>query len=237
MSRNNRPFQPGPTLARRRVLAGAAALPLLPPLAGCARVLASAAAARSFGLDGESLKEQVDRDQIRWAVSTDHFAISEPMVKTYPPVTLLVQGSLEPIELGDQMSTYTKLEDLGNFADAHGIDRVDNTPTVWLFQWVERAQGPMIFETGFVVPEGARCPENRNGYRIKRIGALKVSSIVYRGPYPFEPNSGWSQIRWAERAAEKGFQYTEKLYRELYYRHGGKRPRRPRVTAIEISIA
>ena len=40
----------------------------------------------------------------------------------------------------------------------------------------------------------------------------------------------------AQNAKEKGLEYTEKLYRELYFRDGGKRPRRPRITVIEISI-
>jgi hypothetical protein len=194
-------------------------------------------AARGFGFDGDALKDMVDRDQINWATRTESFAISEPVSRTYPPVTLLVQGSPQPINLGREMSPYTRLDDIRSFAREHGIDQLANTPTVWLYQWVSRAQGPMIFETGFVVLEGTQCPENAQGYRIKRLSPIKVCSIVYRGPYPSEPDSGWDQIRWAERAKENGFEYTEKLYRELYFREGKDKSKRQRITVVEISIA
>lgn len=223
--------------SRRSLFAGMAAVPVLSHVAGCANVLSGFEGAKGSGFDADSLKEHVDRDQVNWAVQTDHFAISEPVARTYPPATLLVQGSLQAINLGGEMSPYTKLEDLRWFAEENHIELVGNAPTVWLYQWVSRAQGPMVFETGFVVQKGSQCPNNAHGYRIKHLAAVKVSSIVYRGPYPNEPSSGWSQIRWAERAKEKGFEYTEKLYRELYFREGGKAPKRPRITVIEISIA
>jgi hypothetical protein len=223
---------------RREVLVGLSAAPLASHFAGCASLFnRSTARSAASGFDLDAMKDAVDGDQVNWAVKTDAYAISEPVVRTYPPVTLLVQGSREPIGLGREMSPYTKMDDLGRFADEHQIPRISNTPTIWLFQWVSGAQGPMIFETGFVVADEAPCPHNAAGYRIKRLEALKLCSIVYRGPYPFEDNSGWNEIRWAERAKAKGFQYTEKLYRELYVRDGGKQPKRPRITVVEIAIA
>jgi hypothetical protein len=229
---NGAAFERG--VSRRSLLAG---LACLSPVAGCAGALGSSHSLDTSGLDAEALQEQVDRDQVEWAVESEHFAISQPVLKRYPPVTLLVQGSRQPINLGEEMAPYTKLIALREFAGEHQIETVGNAPTVWLYQWVSRAQGPMIFETGFVVPDGSRCPENPQGYRMKHLGPLKVCSIVYRGPYPAEPNSGWNQIRWAERAKERGFAYTERLYRELYLRDGLKKPTRTRITVVEISVA
>jgi hypothetical protein len=225
------------TSTRRSLLATMASFPVLAQVAGCAGVLRSSVNAADAGLDTNALKESVDGDQIKWAVRTEHFAISDPVSRTYPPVTLLVQGSPRAINLGSEMLPYTKLEDLQKFAGEHDIETAANAPTVWLYQWLEKAQGPMIFETGFVVQDGAQCPPNAHGYRIKRLASLKVCSIVYRGPHPSEPNSGWGQIRWAERAKSKGFEYDEKIYRELYVRDGGKKAKRPRITVVEISIA
>ncbi len=224
----------GRGVSRRGLLAGVACLS---PIAGCASVFGETQTLETVGFDADALKEQVDRDQLDWAARTEHFAISQPVVKHYPPVTLLVQGSRQPINLGEEMAPHTNLVPLREFAGEHQIETVSNAPTVWLYQWVSRAQGPMVFETGFVVPNGSRCPENREGYRIKHLGPLKVCSIVYRGPYLSEPNSGWHQIRWAERAKHKGFEYTEKLYRELYLRDGPKRSPRERITVVEISVA
>ena len=229
--------EPGQAINRRTARLGFASIPLSGGIAGCASLLGNSYRARGLGFDGDSLKETVDRDQIKWAMRTESFAVSEPVATTYPPVTLLVQGSLRPINLGREMSAYTSLDDVRAFAREHGIDPVADTPTVWLYQWVSRAQGPMIFETGFVVPDGTQCPQNARGYRIKQLGPVRVSSIVYRGPYRAEPGSGWDQIRWAERAKEKGFEYTEQLYRELYFRDGKATSKLRRITVVEISIA
>jgi hypothetical protein len=174
--------------------------------------------------------------QLSWAVTTDHFAISEPVARSRPAASFLVRSSGVPITLGNPMTPFMNTRPLRQFMKTHGISALADTPQdVWLYHWVEKAQGPMIFEVGVVVDEALVCPENDQGFCIRRLPPSRFSSIIYKGPFPSEPNSGWSQIDWAGRAKAGGFVYTEKLYRELYH-HYDHDHTHAHVTEIEISI-
>ena len=146
-----------------------------------------------------------------------HYRIHECVVKEYPAWRLLVQSSMEPIELGEAMLPFMDTERIHAYARSSGFERRDNTPIeVYVFNWVEHAQGPMIFDVGYVVDDDFRMQSGPE-FVIKELPTLKVASIIYHGPFPHERMSGWGNIEWEQRARDKGLVYTEKLYRELYH--------------------
>ncbi len=134
------------------------------------------------------------------------------------------------------MLPYMQLDDLRDFMDKYQIARGADTPEeVYLYNWVDKAQGAMIFQTGFVVNRVNINAVSPTTFKLVQLPDLKVCSILYIGPFPYQKNSGWGKIAWERRAAEAGYKYTEVLYRELYHRYdfGGKNQH---VTEIEISI-
>ena len=107
---------------------------------------------------------------------------------------------------------------LWDFVNEHNISRKDNSPVeVYLYNWIEKAQGPMVFDVGLVVENDMADIENDHGFIVKKYPAMKFASIIYQGPFPHEPMSGWGNIKWEQRAKEKRLVYTERLYRELYH--------------------
>lgn len=147
-----------------------------------------------------------------------HYAIYDCVVKECPAATFFVQTSGTPINLGKEMLPLMNTEKLWSFIDEHDVPRRDDTPMeVYLYHWTERAQGPMVFDVGVVVEDDFEGVDNNDGFVVKRLPPLKVASIVYHGPFPHQPMSGWGNIEWEQRAREKGFVYTERLYRELYH--------------------
>ncbi len=111
-------------------------------------------------------------------------------------------------------------EKLWEFVNEHDIPRKDNSPVeVYLYNWVDKAQGPMVFDVGLVVEDSMEDIENGHGFVVKRYPSMKFASVIYHGPFPHEPKSGWGNIHWERRAKNKGLVYTERLYRELYHQY------------------
>ena len=168
------------------------------------------------------------------AEQDEHFTIYDLGVKEYPPATFLVQSSVLPINLGQDMTPYMDTAELWDFIRANQVKLKDDTPSeVYLYNWIEGAQGPMVFDVGVVVAEGTEIDPG-SGFEIKRYPAMKFASLIYEGPFPHEPNSGWQQLRWEERAKEKGLVYTERLYRELYHAFDHETHRH--ITEVQIEI-
>ena len=178
----------------------------------------------------------VDQKKYQVAESGGNYIVTQPVVKYYQPTRLLVKSSPQPIDLGPEMFPYMELSDLRAFMSRHQIRKASDTPAeVYLYNWVDGAQGAMIFQTGCVVDQVNPDLVSSTAFRLVQLPALKVCSILYIGPFPYQKNSGWGQIDWERRAAEAGYKYTEVLYRELYHRYdfGGNNQH---VTEIEISI-
>ena len=172
------------------------------------------------------LLEPVEQDE--------YFTIYDLGVKEYPPATFLVQSSVQPINLGRDMQPFMDTTKLWDFVQTNGVKLKDDTPSeVYLYNWIEGAQGPMVFDVGVVVQEDAAVDPG-SGFEIKRYPAMKFASLIYEGPFPHEPDSGWQQLRWEERAKEKGLVYTERLYRELY--HAFDHETRRHITEVQIEI-
>ena len=164
-----------------------------------------------------------------------HFAIYDLGVKTYPPTTFLVQSSGQPIDLGEEMVPLMDTTELWAFVKAHDIPlQNDARVEVYLYNWVDRAQGPMIFDVGVAIADDTPDIDEASGFEIKRYPAMKFASLVYEGPFPHQENSGWDRIRWEDRAKDNGFVYTERLYRELYHRVDYETHRH--VTEVQIEI-
>ena len=165
--------------------------------------------------------------------SGELFAIYDLGVKVYPPATFLVQSSGEAIGLGAEMAPLMDTARLWDAVRERGIAVLQNSPAeVYLYNWVDGAQGDMVFDVGVAVDGGVAAPP---GFVIRSYAALKVASLLYVGPFPHEAGTGWQELRWEDRARERGQVYTEKLYRELYHRFDYS-PAGERAHVVEVQI-
>ena len=179
--------------------------------------------------------DSVSQGRAKMTEKTEHYGIYECLVKEYPAATFLVRTSRQPINLGEEMQPFMDTSEFWDFLTQHKIEsQADSPKEVYLFNWVYKAQGPMIFDVGIMVDDETQVPLNGKDYVLKRYGPLKVASIIYRGPFPYQKNSGWQRIQWEERAKQKGLKYTETLYRELYHHYDFENNQH--ITEIQIEI-
>ena len=187
-------------------------------------------------MDSRQVIQAVQNGSLTVIEDNPYYKIYDCVVKEYPAWKLFVQTSGEPISLGSAMLPLLDTQQLRQFAEAHGLVRRDNTPLeIYCYHWVERAQGPMVFDVGFVVNDDCQVMANEHGFVCKDLPPLKVASIIYQGPFPHEPMSGWGNIEWERRAQEKGLVYTERLYRELYHAYDFEHSQH--ITEIQMAIA
>ena len=201
-------------------------------LAGCGQP--DTVTEQTSGMDTARIVAAVRAGLLEPVEQGEHFAIYDLGVKEYPGTTFLVQSSGQPINLGQEMLPYMDTGKLWDFVRTAGVKPKDDTPSeVYLYNWIEGAQGPMVFDVGVVVEDGTEV-DAASGFEVKRYPAMKFASLIYEGPFPHEPNSGWQQLRWEERAEEKGLVYTERLYRELY--HAFDHQTQQHITEVQIEI-
>jgi len=116
----------------------------------------------------------------------------------------------------------------------NNIRVLQQSPTeVYLYNWVDGAQGAMVFDVGVVVPDDLNAVPPP--LLLRRVGPLKMASLLYVGPFPRESGTGWQELRWEERARQAGHKYTERLYRELYH-HFDYAPSGNRQHVVEVQI-
>ncbi len=189
---------------------------------------------RSTLSSGAVLDELRDERLVRLEAEP-HYTIYDAGVKQAAAMTLLVQSSGLPISLGAEMRPYMDTVRLWEYVRANDVPLKPDSPAeVYVYNWVDRAQGPMVFDVGVVVEDGYRGVDPESRFVVKRYSAMKVASLVYEGPFPHQPNSGWHRIRWEDRARDKGLVYTERVYRELYHRYDYQTHRH--VTEIQIEV-
>ena len=165
----------------------------------------------------------------------DHYSIYDAGVKSYGACRALVQSSIEPISLGREMAPLMNTEALWNHIDVQGVRILRDSPIeIYVYNWITRAQGDMIFDVGVILEADYEMDELPKALKIKSYPAMKFASLIYIGPFPHQSNSGWQHIRWDARAAEKGLRYNEKMYRELYHKYDYDQFQH--VTEIQISI-
>jgi len=201
-------------------------------LAGCEQP--DTGAVQTSGMETARIVSAVRGGLLEPVEQGEHFAIYDVGVKEYPATTFLVQSSGQPINLGEEMLPYMDTANLWNFVRTADVKPRDDTPTeVYLYNWIDSAQGPMVFDVGVVVEDGTEI-DPASGFELKRYPAMTFASLIYEGPFPHEPNSGWQKLRWEERAEEKGLVYTQRLYRELY--HAFDHQTQQHITEVQIEI-
>lgn len=167
----------------------------------------------------------------------EHYAIYDAGVKSYPATTFLVQSSGTPINLGIDMQPLMDTTRLHRFIAANSIAvKTESPPEVYLYNWVDGAQGAMVFDVGVVVEEHIADVAPDTGFTVRRYPPMRFASLIYEGPFPHEEQSAWHRIRWEERAKAAGHVYTERLYRELYHTYDYASAPRRHVTEIQIEI-
>ena len=179
--------------------------------------------------------EQVDSGTLDLLEQTPHYLICQPVLKEYLPSEYLVKSSGTPIGPGDERLPFMDLTDLRDFMARHGMEKSDDSPDeVHLYNWVERAHGPMIFQTGFFVDYINEHLLNETPYELICLPPLKMCSMLYVGPFGWQEHSGIDHIRIEEVAASAGLVYTEQLYRVLRHRHDWTN--NLHVVEVEISV-
>lgn len=165
----------------------------------------------------------------------DHYEIYDAGVKSYGSCRALVQSSVTPIALGRDMRPFMDTEDLWNYVDEYDVAILDDSPVeIYVYDWITKAQGEMIFDVGVILKADANPEELPPNFLVKSYQAMRFASLVYIGPFPHQSNSGWEHIRWDERAAEKDLRYNEDIYRELYHHFDYEEFQH--VTEIQISV-
>ena len=184
--------------------------------------------------ESDRLVELVNAGALTPIARGERFAIYDLGVKAYPRATFLVQSSVTPINLGAEMSSLMDTAGLWAAIRENDIRVLQQSPTeVYLYNWVDGAQGAMVFDVGVVVPsEFDAAPP---GLLLRNVGPLKMASLLYVGPFPHDPDTGWQELRWEERARNAGHKYTERLYRELYH-HFDYTPSGNRQHVVEVQI-
>ena len=187
-------------------------------------------------IESSQILKQVDLKKYEVAEVGENYIITQPVIKHYGKAQMLVKSSQTPIDLGSEMFPYMDLTDLRAFMKQYKIERDSDSPEeIYLYNWVDGAQSSMIFQTGYMV---GNVPQNilaKSTFSLVHLLPLKVASILYIGPFPYQEKSGWSRINWEKRAAAAGLEYSEVLYRELYHRYDFDGANQ-HVTEIEISI-
>ena len=180
--------------------------------------------------------KQIEFKKYEVAEIGENYIITQPVIKHYGKTQMLVKSSQNPIDLGSEMLPYMDLADLRDFMEQYKIERSSDSPEeIYLYNWVDGAQGSMIFQTGYIVEDVPQKALAESTFSLIHLAPLKVASILYIGPFPYQEKSGWSRINWEKRAAAAGLEYSEVLYRELYHRYDFDGANQ-HVTEIEISI-
>ena len=177
----------------------------------------------------------LEMDELPVLVSGPTYKIYDAGVKQYGVLTALVQSSNKPISLGAEMRPYIDTQRFWTFVQSNGIEPLGDAPQeIYVYNWLEKAQGKMIFDVGIPVSDNEVDRTLPNWLEIKSYKPMKVASLVYVGPFPHQDGSGWKEIRWEDRAEDKGCVYDERMYRELYHRYDFSKNQH--IAEIQISV-
>ena len=186
-------------------------------------------------LSSSEVTHAIETGEYKLLASEPTYKIYDAGVKQYDAITALVQSSNTPISLGAEMRPYMDTERFWIFVRSNDVRFRDDSPQeIYVYNWIERAQGKMIFDVGIPIHEKELDKELPNWLQIKSYKPMKFASLVYVGPFPHQDGSGWEEIRWEDRARDKGCVYDERVYRELYHRYDYQKYQH--ITEIQISI-
>ena len=186
-------------------------------------------------LASKTVLQAIEKNDLQILESGTTFTIYDAGVKRYREFTALVQSSNEPISLGAEMRPYMDTQRFWAFVRENEVNIPEDSPQeIYVYNWIEKAQGKMIFDVGVRMLDSALKNPLPKWLQIKSYEPMKFASLVYVGPFPHQNDSGWEKIRWEERAKEKGCVYDERMYRELYHRYDFQKNQH--VTEIQISV-
>ena len=105
-------------------------------------------------LSSSKVIQAVEEDTLRVLESGPTFKIYDAGVKQYGELTALVQSSNTPISLGEEMRPYMNTQRLWTFFRNNDISLQDDPPEeLYVYNWIEKAQGKMIFDVGIPIRE------------------------------------------------------------------------------------
>lgn len=186
-------------------------------------------------LTSSSVLDAIEKKELQILESGTSFTIYEAGVKRYGEFTALVQSSDEPISLGAEMRPYMDTQRFWTYVRNNDVKIPDDSPQeIYVYNWIEKAQGKMIFDVGVPIRSQLRDKSLPKWLQLKTFEPMKYASLVYVGPFPHQEGSGWEEIRWEDRAKSKGCVYDERMYRELYHRFDYQNNQH--VTEIQISV-
>ena len=97
-------------------------------------------------IESSQILKQVDLKKYEVAEVGENYIITQPVIKHYGKTQMLVKSSQTPIDLGSEMFPYMDLTDLRAFMKQYKIERDSDSPEeIYLYNWVDGAQGSMIF--------------------------------------------------------------------------------------------
>ena len=166
------------------------------------------------------------------AEKTSHYEYSNVFLTDYPPVTLFVLSSGEPIDFAEMPKYFSQIEAIDQTAHEAGLEQIEDSSPIWLYHNQgdqpldpsgNTVRSPFVFEIGYPIapiqePFEKSSPEG-GVFMVKRLRALSVASIIYRGSFPYQENSGFVEacqtLLPAIEAA--GLSCAHTLYREIYH--------------------
>lgn len=186
-------------------------------------------------LSASKVIQAIENNEFKILETGPTYKIYDAGVKQYGELTALVQSSNTPISLGAEMRPFIDTQRLWAFFRNSDLTLQDDSPEeIYFYNWIEKAQGKMIFDVGMAIREQRVGKPLPDWLQIKNYKPMKFASLVYVGPFPYQEGSGWEKIRWEDRAREKGCVYDERMYRELYHKYDF--PTNQHITEIQISI-
>ena len=186
-------------------------------------------------LGSSQVMQAIEDDALKVIESGPTYTIYDAGVKRYGKLTALVQSSKTPISLGTEMRPFMDTQRFWAYFRDNGFSPQKDSPEeIYVYNWVEKAQGKMVFDVGIPVGDMKVDKTLPDWLQIKSYQPMKVASLVYVGPFPHQEDSGWEEIRWEDRAREKGCVYDERVYRELYHKYDFQTNQH--ITEVQISI-
>ncbi len=180
----------------------------------------------------QALLEAYMAGDIPMARETEHYAYSEVFFCEVAPTPVFLLSSVEPIDFGQMPGYFGRIDDIDAAADEAGVTPPDGVTPMWLYHNAadqpldpggNPVRSPFRFEIGFEIESGhgafrQESPEG-GAFKVDALPAMAVASVIYRGSFPHQENSGfdeaWMTLVPAAEAAGLRCAYT--LYREIYH--------------------
>jgi len=181
---------------------------------------------------------------------TEHFTYTEIFLGEYPECMVGVVAGEDPIPFGGMSKYYDQSDHLLAYLHRRRF-RIDNdAPEMWMYHnnpdqppdpGGNPVREPFRFEVGHILKPETPASDFQSSagctFVTKPLRALSVASIVYKGSFPHQENSGFVEawMTLVRSAPHIGYELTYRLYRELYHHQDWTDPSRS-ITEIQVEI-